>query len=186
MIRKSLSVAVLAVAALASSHAMAAPIYATSLVSSSNVTAFGSGDVTGAPDSGGLWLGSTQDPPAQLGTFTVSFSTALGNGAGADLVILDIASSSNETFNVEVSSDNSTYTLLGEYSATNNQVDFGGFGGPVSYVRLTNTSTVASADIDALYGNYVSAVPEPASVALFGVGMVGLAGLSLRRRRSKT
>lgn len=179
--KKILSCCVLGIVAQIAIPASAATIYASSLVSSSNVTSFGSGDVTGAPDDGGLWLGSTIDPPAQLGSFTVSFSTALGNGAGADLEILDIASSPDETFNVEVSTNNITYTLLGEYSATNNQIDFGAYNSPVSYVRLTNTSTVASADIDALWGNY-SVVPVPAAAWLFGSGLLGLVGLARRKK----
>ena len=156
--------------------ASAIPIYASSLVASSNVSVFGSGDVTGAPDGGGLWLGSTVDPPALLGSFTVMFATPLGNGAGADLEVLDIASSSNETFHVEVSSNNAIYVLLGEFSATNNLIDFGAFAESVRYVRLTNTSRTDSADIDALWGNYESsAVPDPgSSLLLLGMGLVGL------------
>lgn len=183
MIKKALSVAVLSFAAFGANQALAAPIYATSLVTSSNVTAFGSGIVTGAPDGSGLFLGSTFDPPAQLGSFTVKFDTALGNGAGVDLVIFEIASSANETFNVEVSSDDITFTLLGEFSATNNQIDFGAFVDPVAYVRLTNTSTLVSADIDALQGNYAASVPEPISLSLVGIG---IAGLAFSRRKSKT
>ena len=54
------AIAALVCAALAAaSNAVATPIYATSLVAASNVTPFGSGTVTGPPDIGGLWLGST-------------------------------------------------------------------------------------------------------------------------------
>ncbi len=161
--------------------------FASTLVSSSNTTSFGSGNVTGSPDSGGLWLGSTSDPPAVLGSFTVGFANPLGNGAGADLRIYDVASSANETFNVFLSSDNVTYTLIGEYSATNNLIDWDTlFAGPVSYVRLTNTSTVASADIDAIEGLYRfvgTAVPEPSTWAMliFGFGLVGGAMRSRHR-----
>lgn len=174
----TLSRAVITIAAaLAAAPAAAADIYATTLVTSSNTTAFGSGLVTGAPDGGGRFLGSTFDPPALLGSLTVFFATALANGAGTDLTVLDLGSSAGETFSVEVSSDDVTYVSLGEFSATLNQVDFGGFAGPVSYVRLTNTSTLLSADIDAIAGHHAAAttnVPAPASLALLGLAAAGL------------
>lgn len=182
MAKRRLVFMAVALAPFLSGVATAAPIYATTLVSQTNTTSFGSGLVTGAPDGGGRWLGSTSDPPALLGSFIVSFATALGNGAGADLEIRDVASSANETFNVEVSSDGTAFTLLGEFSAVSNLVDFGAFLGPVSFVRLTNTSTLVSADIDALWGNYefTGSVPEPTTLGLLGLG---LAGLGFARKR---
>jgi hypothetical protein len=189
MNRRSLehaAIAALACAALAgASNAVATPIYATSLVASSSVTPFGSGIVTGPPDIGGLWLGSTVDPPAELGKLTVGFATALADGPGIDLVVVDEGSSPVETFNVEVSSDNITFTLLGEYSATNNGVDFAGlFAGSVRYVRLTNTTDEYSADIDTVYGNYAAPNPtaEPATLLLFAVALVALL-LAARREQ---
>lgn len=172
------------VALVATAAANAAPIYATTLVTQSNTTAFGSGLVTGAPDGGGRWLGSTSDPPALLGSLTVSFATALGNGPGADLVVVDVASSANETASVEVSSDGVTYTLIGSINAVANAIDFGAFTGPVSFVRLTNTSTQVSIDIDAVFGNYefqAAPVPEPVSLLVFG-GLVAVGGLVARKR----
>lgn len=179
---------ILAAAALAMPGAAQAD-FASSLVTSSNVTAFGSGDVTGAPDGGGLFLGNTFDPPAVQGSFTVFFANALGDGAGADLRIYEIASSSNETFNVELSSDNLTYTLIGEYSATNNLIDWNGlFSGGVSYVRLTNTSREVSADIDALEGffRFDSAVPEPSTWAMLILGFGAVGGALRSRTRQAT
>ncbi len=166
-----------------------ASFFADSLVNQANTTAFGSGLVTGAPDGGGLFIGSTFDPPAIPGQFTVSFSTALGDGAGADLRLYEIASSSNETFDLFVSSDNVSFTLIGGFNATNALIDFNGlFAGPVSFVKIVNSSTVVSADFDAIEGLYAfrgGVVPEPGSWALMLAGF-GLVGAALRRRTAAT
>ncbi|MGE5739598.1 MAG: hypothetical protein ACM34F_11950, partial [Betaproteobacteria bacterium] len=74
------ALAVFACAMFGTSTSAAAPIYATSLIAFPDVTPFGGGIVTGVPDHGGLWLGSTVDPPAALGSLTVGFAIALIDG----------------------------------------------------------------------------------------------------------
>ncbi len=181
MNRVTMAAALLAALGAGTAHAA---IFADTLVSQENTTAFGSGLVTGAPDGGGLYIGSDSDPPTFPGQFTVGFSTALGDGAGADLRLYEIASSTNETFDLFVSSDNISFTLIGGFNATNALIDFNGlFAGPVSFVKLVNTSTVVSADFDAIEGLYAftGGVPEPQSWAMMLAGF-GLVGGAMRRR----
>lgn len=174
----------MAVALMAFPVSASAAVFADGLVSAINTTAFGSTLVTGAPDEGGRYLGSSSDPPAQLGELVVQFSGGVWDGAGTDLKIYDIIPSADETFDIFVSSNNSSYTRIGGFAATNALIDFNGlFAGPVFFVKLINTSREVSADIDAIEGfhTFGSAVPEPATWAmmLFGFGVIGQV---LRRR----
>ncbi len=159
-----------------------AQIYASQLVSTQYVTSFGSGLVTGPPDGGGLFLGDTFDPPAHPGNLVVKFTGGLTTGPGADLFVVDVVSSVNETANIFVSPDNVTYTFVGTLNAVANTLDFdGSYSGAFFYVKAANASTVVSIDIDAIGGYF--AVPEPATCALFGAGAL-LMGAYVRHRRA--
>jgi hypothetical protein len=139
------------------STAAHAVVYADALVSQQFTTAFGSGLVTGAPDGGGRFLGSTFDPPANPGNIVVKFSSGLTTGVGADLFVVDVASSANETANVFVSPDNVNFTFVGGLNAVANTLDFGAlYTGVFYYVRLVNSSTLVSIDIDAVGGNFAA------------------------------
>ena len=172
---KNFAASLLALCALAlSNNAMAVPIYADSLVDSQFVTAFGSGTVTGAPDGGGLFLGDTFDPPNNPGFITVGFSGGLADGAGDDIFVIDVVSSSNETAEIFVSNDNVSFTSIGILNAVNNSIDIGGlFTDPIFFVKVANASTQVSIDIDAVGGNYAAAVPEPMTAALIALGLIG-------------
>jgi PEP-CTERM motif len=156
--------------------------YADTLVSQQFTTSFGSGLVTGAPDGGGRFLGSTFDPPANPGNIVVRFTDGLTTGPGADLFVVDIANSVNETANIFVSPDNITYTFVGGLNAVANTLDFGAlYSGVFSYVRIVNSSTLVSIDIDAVGGNFAAPIPEPATYAMFGLGALLLGALKRRR-----
>jgi hypothetical protein len=166
------------------STAAHAVVYADALVSQQFTTAFGSGLVTGAPDGGGRFLGSTFDPPANPGNIVVKFSSGLTTGVGADLFVVDVASSANETANVFVSPDNVNFTFVGGLNAVANTLDFGAlYTGVFYYVRLVNSSTLVSIDIDAVGGNFAAPVPEPSTYALFGAGALLMAGWKRRSQR---
>lgn len=155
--------------------------FADVLTDSQFTSSFGSGLVTGAQDSGGRWLGDTVDPPANPGYITVQFLTPAGDGVGADFVIYDVASSANETANVFASTDGLAFTLLQGITAVANTVDINGvFPGPVNYLKIVNTSTTNSIDIDAVQANYAF-IPEPAAG---GLALIALAGLRGLRRRA--
>jgi hypothetical protein len=167
---------------------VATPVYSDFMADIQNVIYFGSGVLTGAPDDGGAFLSNTYDPPTLLGHITAGFSTGLIDGAGVDIVIHDAYENepaSNEFADIFVSSDGSAFTYLGAYGNGINSFDLNGvFGGTVSYVKIVNTSTVNSPDIDAFQGNYAGTapVPEPATCLLLGAGLVAAAGRRLRKR----
>jgi hypothetical protein len=165
--------------------AQAAPVFADS-ATTVNTTSFGSGVLTGAQDNGGAFLSNTFDPPTLAGSITAGFSGGITDGAGVDLVIYDCCGggtpAAGETADVFVSSDGIGFTFLGLYGP-NNAFDFNGiFAGDVFYVRIVNTSTVNSPDIDAFQGNYAAAnrVPAPGTLALAGLALLAMAGV--RRR----
>ena len=88
------------------SSASAAVINADTLVSTQDVTFFGSGVLTGAPDSGGAFLSNT-DPPTNLGFVILRFTGGLVDRAGPDLHVFDCCtvngiSTAGETFRVLV------------------------------------------------------------------------------------
>ncbi len=153
---------------------------------SSNGTSFGSGNVLGAPDGGGIFLGS---PPA--GQFLeVGFSTPVMDGAGIDFRIYDIEDFSpdpTEVADVFVSTNGLAFTLVGSITGGNaaGQVDIGGaFGGPINFVRIVQTSTIDAIDIDSIEAFHVftTAVPEPMTFSLMVIGLAGIGLISHWRK----
>ncbi|MHC4109131.1 MAG: hypothetical protein ACYS0D_11060 [Planctomycetota bacterium] len=175
---------VAAIAALACSGvASAGLVYADFIDDFQDISFFGSGILTGAPDNGGAWLSNTSDPPTNLGFITAGFTGGLVDGAGDDIVIHDCCGgslpSADEFADVFVSNNGVDFTFLGAYGNGVNSFDLNGvFAMPVFYVKILNTSTQNSPDIDAFQGNY-SLLPAPGSLAAFSVVL-----LARRRRRS--
>lgn len=163
-----------------------AAIYADS-ATSIDTTVFGSGILTGAPDEGGEWLGSTEDFDDDLmpGSITFEFFNPIMDGVGDDLRVYDVGVHRRlETFNVEVSADGLAFVLIGEFNAFDSVIDIAGiFSDPFRFVRLTSTSSTRSADIDALEAYHLAPVPLPAALPLFAAALGGAGFVGWRRRR---
>ena len=167
-----------------SSAASAGVIYADFIAETQDVSFFGSGILTGAPDSGGAWLSNTPDPPTNLGFITAGFTIGLIDGPGDDIVIHDCCGGSlplsTEFADVFVSNNGTDFTFLGFYGDGVNSFDLNGvFGLSVHFVKIVNTSTLNSPDIDAFQGNYI---PGPSAVALLSLALLGVR--SRRRKRA--
>jgi len=172
---------------LLASAAQAAPIYADSLVATSGTTAIGSGNVLGAPDREGLFFGNPAIPGAYV---EVGFSSPVADGPGTDFHIFDIDPLSvdpTETIDVFASSNGSAYTFIGSANGGSDSsqglIDINGlFTGPISFLRIVQTSTADAYDLDAVGAFYLAPVPLPASLWLFGSGLITL--LTLRGKKS--
>lgn len=175
MLNRVVTAGILAVGGLVSTAG--AQIYADSLADSMNVTFFGTSNLTGAPDSGGAYLSTAGDGAGGLlGYVTLGWSGGLTTGAGVDLQIFDVSSSSTETADVWVSADSVSFTFVGSIDAVNNMLDIDGlYSGGFSYVRIDNPNPDSIIDIDAVAGFYV---PTPGSAVVLALG-----GLMYSRRR---
>lgn len=160
-----------------------AAIFANSLVTSDFATSFGSGNVTGAPDNGGLFLSDTPDPPTTMGFIVVDFAVPLGDGEGDDILVIDVFKQIEETADVFVSTDGIDFIFAKSINSLDAGIDLSSiFSGPINFLKVQNTSTEKAIDIDTIQGNfeYSEPVKTPEPTALIGVlvtlGMFGLAG----------
>lgn len=155
----------------------------------------------GAPDYSGnsgyvsLGIGGTLDL-----RFTDNSLTTSGDGA-MDLWIFEIGGQVEPTY-LYLSQDGMNWISIGQVGGATSGVDIDAFigsgitaGMSYSYVRLVDTGIglsgypFAGADIDAV-GAIASAAPvisapEPGALALFGLGLVLIGGVSLRNRYSR-
>lgn len=125
--------------------------------------------------------------------FTDNSLTTSGDST-ADLHIFEIGGAT-EWFNVAISKNAADWINLGNVLGQPTSIDIDPISGIVagalySYVRLTDVEPnqtgfpYGEADIDAvgaISSGAAAAVPEPATLLLFGTGLVGLAGVGRKK-----
>jgi hypothetical protein len=110
---------------------------------------------------------------AYSGTTVVPTDATRGAGAGAGVIGFDFPSSST---NGAIGAGNGSSTLI----IATNAVNFG--SGTISVQDGTSSTGVPSAFAPA---GPAAVVPEPSSLAIAGLGALGLIGYGLRRRKAK-
>jgi len=130
------------------------------------------------------------DPTSMMFTFDESILGTLPTHAG--LVFTDGTSGglfTFEAFDRNLISLGSVSAYLGDSSfwGTTEEDRFFGItnlGGGISSISITDNGSFNYLEVDHLqYGAAAAPVPEPTTMLLFGIGLIGLAGLGIRREK---
>jgi hypothetical protein len=120
-------------------------------------------------------------------THGLGLGSTLSNGSFTHASLFDFLFTTTSTATYTVSHDDG----FSIWNAGNSQEKISGFEGPT--VDVANTFTLAAgtynlwyAEANGLPADLVMQVPEPASMALLGVGMIGTGVMGRRRRQGNT
>lgn len=142
--------------------------------------------------------GIVGNPPSALATFfddqassvgdTVEFTKVGGGQFNFDSVdwrTLDDFSVNDQVSIVGYLSGSPTYTLVLNALSVPFQTAVSGFGGPIDLLKVEVTSTGNARFLDNFTFSDVdtAAVPEPASLSIWGLGLIGIAGVAWRKRK---